>query len=368
MKSLFLTLAGTAVLLVAGAALFLTVFTEKNEKRENSTLSEELPFIITVIRDTVFLKDAAAPDFAKIQREVRTWRGATIKTDSMGRALLTTGAAIHTMIDHSSELTIAEYTEDHTSLKLFLGNLWSRVEKTFEQGEFYEIETQNAVAAVRGTSFGTRYINDTTTILVTEGVVMAMVLDPITGARVTSTEIAIPAGKKAEIGRNGKIKITAISKSDMASAWFRLNNPPIQSKESSSPEPKTASASDILIQKKPFPPPIVATPLHSKLISVTPQLVILDPQNPQNITVKGEYLDMVRELYVGVQLIKKFFVFDQYTIVFNTSELTETGTFDIHVVDTGENTETLGAALTVEHPSPPPPPQEPPPGTNNLQS
>jgi hypothetical protein len=85
-----------------------------------------------------------------------------LKTSHDGRALI---EGTHTaVVDSDTEIVLASLNieEKRTGMVLELGKIWSRAEKLFDKGEFYEIETKNAHAVVRGTSFGVGYRDETT--------------------------------------------------------------------------------------------------------------------------------------------------------------------------------------------------------------
>jgi len=96
----------------------------------------------------------------------------TLTTSATGRAVIEMGTS-KSVVDYSSTVTLVPVTTHTTSSRIFVaaGAVWSRVQKVFAQGEFHEIETRNAVAAVRGTSFSVRYSGETTTLVVAAGTV-----------------------------------------------------------------------------------------------------------------------------------------------------------------------------------------------------
>lgn len=149
-----------------------------------------------------------------IDGESEANEGDTIRTSDSGRAIIEYDHVI--TLDADSEVVLARLDAGHTTGRLSAGRVWSRVEKVFDQGEFYEIETTTTRAAVRGTSFGVSYIGGVTTIIVAEGSVEGEVF-------ATRETFSVSAGEKARIV-NGSVAVSAIVLSDH-DEWFVFNNP-----------------------------------------------------------------------------------------------------------------------------------------------
>ncbi|MEZ0311723.1 MAG: FecR domain-containing protein [Myxococcota bacterium] len=81
--------------------------------------------------------------------------------------------------------------EGSTSLRLLSGRLWARVSSLFDD-DTVEVETANAVAGVRGTSFFAEVDGDATTVSVEAG----------------SVEVASRAGQRALIGESERAVVT----------------------------------------------------------------------------------------------------------------------------------------------------------------
>jgi len=142
--------------------------------------------------------------------------GDTVTTDATGSALIEGGHS--TYLDPLSSLVVREISGSTSILTLESGKLWARTQKVFEKGEFYEIETKNTRAVVRGTSFGVLLTDTQTTVLVTEGGVSVWQKDEKTAEIIPESEILIEAGEKAVITSAGIIK-SNITQSDN-SEWF----------------------------------------------------------------------------------------------------------------------------------------------------
>ncbi len=152
--------------------------------------------------------------------------GDTIETDISGRGLIETGSGSVSVLDYSSKIRVSkEFISDkRESLFLDSGRSWSKVKKVFGNEESYEIETQNAVAIVRGTSFGVYIKNATTYLVVTEGSVLFVPIDPLTRERIFQRSVLVKALNKAYIDKNGNVIVSPITDADIKDDWYVYNN------------------------------------------------------------------------------------------------------------------------------------------------
>lgn len=153
----------------------------------------------------------------EILSPTRVVEGTRLMTSATGRALIE-GKHI-AVLDANTEMTLTTYDTVHnkTALELHAGNVWSRVQKLSDQGDYYTIDTQNARASVRGTSFGITKIDRITILIVTEGSVL---FGPTNGP----FEL-VHAGEKAMVVDQDPVIISRITEQDTQDPWFVLNNP-----------------------------------------------------------------------------------------------------------------------------------------------
>ena len=143
--------------------------------------------------------------------------GQVVATGPDGRALVRNDLRIITSLDNNTSVVYRSEADGQTSIALESGRVWSRIERTLEQDETYEVYTPTMVAAVRGTSFGLDR-RSTEAILVAEGQVAVSVWDPETKSAVPGTEQTVRAGSKAVAGPAG-IQVLPLSDADR-DAWF----------------------------------------------------------------------------------------------------------------------------------------------------
>lgn len=140
---------------------------------------------VEVLKSTVQVQNGE--NWENLQTGDELGDGMVIKTDEAGLAEIhmPDGSAIR--LDSSSQivLDIAQYDENSDTLKvkikLSAGRVWSKIVELVTTESYWEVQTTNAVAAVRGTSFGMEYAGDETQIIGSENTVEVSAFDPETG-------------------------------------------------------------------------------------------------------------------------------------------------------------------------------------------
>lgn len=312
------------------------------------------------------------PDFATVSS------GDLLTTSHDGRGLVTMQNGSTAILDYDSSMTIKSLDDSgkRASLHLIAGSVWARVEKVFGKGEYLEIKTQNAVAVVRGTSFGLSYRKDgSVALLVSQGTVSLAPLDPTTGLAQEEKARAITAGERGIVSPDGSLSKSAISASDASSEWFRYNN-----SESAGASSNTVAPASSPIPVPPPPPPPAPAPVvpqipppirpvsledagnicasfsEAEVGSLSGSSLKLSGISPTSIsqsssglvTLTGEGFNCVTTIMVGEKVLtgeSDFTVVDNSNITFS-SNLVPIGTFNIIVADTLGATATLRQTLT----------------------
>lgn len=115
--------------------------------------------------------------------------GDIVKTDSSGLAniYLPDGSVIRLDSDSQILISEADYEVDSKTLKLKIkliaGRVWSKIFELATNESYWEVETANAVAAVRGTAFGVEYENDETVVIGWENTVEVEAVDIYSGRK-----------------------------------------------------------------------------------------------------------------------------------------------------------------------------------------
>ncbi|MCI0619811.1 FecR family protein [Candidatus Wolfebacteria bacterium] len=329
------TVLALVVLLVAGGAWLLL-----SGDAETPNEGAAFPSRLTVLSAALSVRATSSVSFTAATSSMELFPGAIVRTDDTGRALIEAPGTSITVVGENTELTVAAGDAGRTALALHTGNLWSRIEKSLEQGEFYEIETQHAVAAVRGTSFGTNASAASTSILVTENSVDVIQKNPETGERLPNTLETVEAGSKATVSFTDGIIIEPLSPEDTSSEWFGFNNPDFA-------EPPAEIDTEFAM---PPAEPDISPPPPLTLIQVNPSAAVLGEED--NIVLTGSGFTDVTEVFVGSQSIAEFFIPQDSTLYFDARLLNSAGTFDVSVVNAAGVRATLSDALSVAEPSP----------------
>ena len=345
--------------------------------------------LVTPIVASVAIASSATPSvFQTITVPSRMTSGARVKTDVTGRALV---EGVHTtVIDSNTEMTLetADPQKNQTRWKMEAGQVWSRVKKLSDKGEFYEIETQLARASVRGTSFGLKKVGDVTTVYVVEGVVNFGSIPPEENSGYESIDVV--AGKKAVL-HDGDLKpvVSDITEKDKQDPWYKFNNPtkatavelnvdtrsqtglnplaniPSPPEISVIPQPAVQTAQPPVLEPIPEPdlqsqvtPPITgnntitpATPDSPELLlsSVTPSSLVA--RTGGTLLLKGSgFIDaQVSSVFVGNTRITSFALIDNSTIQLTIKALQfESGEYDVMVVGALNASSTISSALLIK--------------------
>lgn len=139
---------------------------------------------IEVMENSVQVKNGETWENLKTGDELED--GAMVKTNETGFAEIhmPDGSAIR--LDSASQISldVADYDENNDTLqvkvKLIAGRVWSKIIELATSDSFWEVETTNAVAAVRGTSFGMEYTDDETQVIGLENTVEVEAIDSTT--------------------------------------------------------------------------------------------------------------------------------------------------------------------------------------------
>lgn len=150
--------------------------------------------------------------------------GQTLMTDQTGLANLhfSDGSVARLETQTKVDLKDFEYFPGNKTLKvkIFLqsGRIWSRIKALMTTQSYWEVETSNAVAAVRGTSFGVVYVPGQTTIIGSVHLINVNAIDPQTKQLIEHNTAYVGeeqyikindqdiAGLKSEVKLTSKIK------------------------------------------------------------------------------------------------------------------------------------------------------------------
>ncbi len=137
--------------------------------------------------------------------------GQILMTDKIGLASLhfSDGSVVRLESQTKISLDNFEYFADSKSLKvkMFLqtGKVWSRIKALMTLASYWEVQTTNAVVAVRGTSYGVAYIPGQTTIIGSVHLINISAVDPQT-KKVLENNVAFVGENQYLVINNQEIK------------------------------------------------------------------------------------------------------------------------------------------------------------------
>jgi hypothetical protein len=194
---------------------------------------------IEVVTDSGMLTDTTGAT-STLQTGDEVSAGDSIKTNATGVVLVHFADGSFAQLDPNSSVTITQADYDQSSgaanvdLSLSTGTLWSKVLDLVGISSSWKVETSNAVATVRGTSFGTVVTSGETKVLGIEHTVAVTPLQPATHQPLaTSTETDVTPNAQVTISdrqipslASGKARLlaTAASAAITTSATYKKFN------------------------------------------------------------------------------------------------------------------------------------------------
>ncbi|MFA5127680.1 MAG: FecR domain-containing protein [Patescibacteria group bacterium] len=181
---------------------------------------------IQVIAGGVYLTATNTPSTTLLTGDELN-EGAQVETNETGLANIVFPDGSVARLDSNTRVVISvgSYNETNKTLsvrlKLAAGNMWSKIIKLATPESFWEVQTSNAVAAVRGTAFGVSFAKDATTIIGSEHQVTVRALNPATGEAIIGQEAVVGEGKYVVVAA---ADIEALTKKTAKLAdWVRVS-------------------------------------------------------------------------------------------------------------------------------------------------
>lgn len=180
---------------------------------------------IQVLTAGVFITTTNTPS-TTLQTGDELNEGTQVETNATGLANIVFPDGSVARLDSNTRVVISVGSYNKTDktlnvrLKLAAGNLWSKIIKLATPESFWEVQTTNAVAAVRGTAFGVSYAKDATTIIGSEHQVTVHALNLSTGETITDQEAVVGEGKYVVIAAADAESLT--KKTAKLADWVRI--------------------------------------------------------------------------------------------------------------------------------------------------
>lgn len=215
MKKTFIGLAVAIILIIVGTVLYFNnskqVLPPNSEKSTGPNDLKSLilqsfknnEIILQVDKGSVILTSQSPITLSAPEKRVVSV-GAEIKTASDSAASIFYPNGTVATMDSDTSIIIAKFEDlgksQNSKIKLVNGNLWSRVEQVLDKENTYEVQTNNAVATVRGTSILNQYKNGKSklTVVASTKKVQFKALDPATGTSIAGGSLEVDVDKSVE--------------------------------------------------------------------------------------------------------------------------------------------------------------------------
>lgn len=337
----------SAVVIVAIAVMAALAL--RSDKKSPEQAGPEGSFVVAVLSPEVFVKSPDEQDFAKVEKEKSVGEGSAIKTSSSGRASVLYPNGTVVGIKESTGLVLADLDDsgNHSKIKLLVGGIRSKIENILGKGDFYQVETENMVASVRGTDFSVDFTNGVSEVEVFENEVEAQAINPKTGKFIEGAVIKLRAGEKIIIDSNNlpgpgnplkKIQVNPTASPRPTATATPVPKPNPTPTPTPTPKPTLTSTSAQTTEPTP-----VQT---SSIQSVSPKTIARNPDANVEFAINGKNLTGTKSVLLGQNSIG-FFVLDSFTIFAKVGPNTEPGVYDVSVVTSAGETRTLYSALNV---------------------
>lgn len=205
----------TAIIITLIALILAGVYIAKEtpEKDNEQNFTEEVakPWI-EVLKPPVFKIDSQ-----NNKKELYTGdelgENITIKTGENALANIYMSNGSVARIDSNTELVLekGDYNKKTGGMimKIFLstGRIWSKIFELSTPESLWEVKTTNAVATVRGTSFGMEYENEKSSIIGNENKVLVSAIDLKTNEIIENANVVIEPNKFIEISKEDVLDI-----------------------------------------------------------------------------------------------------------------------------------------------------------------
>ena len=305
--------------------------------------------------------------------------GDQVITSLSGRARLRWPNGTLTTIDEDSQVRIAELSDGGAKSRLVLifGDMWSKVTRILGPGEFYEVDTRETVAAVRGTIFRTTYRKNRARVEVMEHKVRVTTRNA-DGSTQEDTGVELDERTYGVVGTSGpslrKVVVGRLNDTELQDAFHKrferernADDSQVRSTSSPTPTPSPSVSPRLLptvsVTVKPTSTP-TPTPTPSPSPSATPT-----PTPNLNVSVSsvfpkalaagqtftivgdnflsGRNISRISQITVGGKPVIDMAIIDS-SDVFVTPPQLAPGTYDISILATDGTQVTLSGAVTIQ--------------------
>lgn len=343
--------------------------------------------LLLAVQSTVELKRSGQTSYQIVDRSTSISQGDSVRTDANGRARIKWPNGTITVVEEDTEIviTILDDGGNKSSIQLILGDVWAKVNRVLGTGEYYEIESDDAVAAVRGTVFRMRHRNKETSVQGIERTVRLMRKNA-QGKREESGAVDLPEGfvsdRVARLGQSQASgtpiplrRITDAERKERILQRLLQERNRLDELFSPTPTPVASPRATVSTRSSPTPIPVVSvrivpsptlTPVILQTTLPTPSATLAPAPTPVPVTLQstfpstissgetfslegggftvGRNTPTVTSVFVGAALAK--FSIVGTSSIFVTSAL-GAGTYDVTVVTGDGSKVTLPNGITI---------------------
>jgi hypothetical protein len=145
--------------------------------------------------------------------------GSQIKTELESSAILSFSDMSTYVIKEDSEVVVGAPPERDGKLKILMGNVWINIKKMLKDGSM-EVETNQAVAGIKGTTFTMEVTDDGTTLKVLEGTVAFT-------SQATGETADVTTGEMASADDDGLSEVAAFDVAAEEDSWAEFDLPSV---------------------------------------------------------------------------------------------------------------------------------------------
>lgn len=384
----FAIAATVLIVLVAGIAF------KSRQGNPTVAVTPSSEYRLIVLADMVSLTRVGTTTPEKVTGTTTVAQGDRITTSATGRARLRWPNDTVTTLEADTQITIQNLSDGGfvSRIDLIFGDVWSKVSRVLGTGQYYEIQTQETVAAVRGTVFRFSYRNHKARVQGIERTVRVS-LRSKDGTTDESTTVDVEEETVAEIDttvttpkekRITRHTLTSQEKEEKIHLRIKREKDRVDKdedidREGDTPQPTTTilpSATpkpSISVRPSVSPTPTTTvtsqpTPQATVTATATPTLIVATPTPlsavsidhtfPKTIApgdtfsleganyIEGRNTSRVASITVGGQSASYSIVGS--TSIFVTPNQLPTGIYDVTLVTTDGQTLTLKAAITIQ--------------------
>jgi len=161
-------------------------------------------YTVVVVAQDVMVKKTNETAFQKVTDKTEVAAGAEIKTSATGKAriLYPNGTITDVEKDSYIKLESLDSQGNQSRIRVVNGGIWSKIKNILGADEYYEVETENTVASVRGTIFSTEFRNKITKITGIEHKVNVKAKNPKTNTVIAGSDVDVDSGEETNVDNN----------------------------------------------------------------------------------------------------------------------------------------------------------------------